>query len=41
MISENEAKAWLEAHLPTVLYEECLNDWPFKKEDDNNDRSVQ
>ena len=35
-ISESEAKAWLKAHLPTVLYEECLNDWPFKKEDQND-----
>ena len=40
-ITESEAKAWLEAHLPENLAEECLNDWPFKKEGDNNDQSVQ
>lgn len=36
MISVNEARAWVKEYLPADLCEECLNDWPFKKEDQND-----
>ena len=36
VITEDEAKAWIKEHLPADLCRECFNDWPFRKEDQND-----